>query len=131
MVGCCCRGLMQVGTWGWSNFCYKPAKYSLTYDIRIRLIDHQYFSGFSHGYFNSYLERIPSSEVKSPHCTCGRKHQTPEHLLYCSLYKKERKEMARSLKPIPLTKTTVLHTRKGIKVLMTCNLQMLPLDSGS
>ena len=85
-----------------------------------------------HGYFNSYLERIPSSEVKSPHCTCGRKHQTPEHLLlYCSLYKKERKEMARSLKPIPLTKTTVLHTRKGIKVLMTCNLQMLPLDSGS
>src|SRR5438309_977118 len=75
-----------------------------------------------HGYFNSYLERIPSSEIKSPHCTCGRKHQTAEHrLLYCSLYKKERKlkEMARSLKTIPLTKTTVLHTLKGIKVLMT------------
>ena len=27
--------------------------------------------------------------------------------------------MARSLKPIPLTKITLLHTRKGIKVLMT------------
>jgi hypothetical protein len=35
------------------------------------------------------------------------------------LYKEERKEMARSLKPIPLTKSTVLHTQKGTKALMT------------
>ena len=73
-----------------------------------------------HGYFNSYLQRIPSAEVASAFCTCGRKHQTPEHLLlYCPLYSKERKEMARALKPIPLTKTTVLYTLKGTKALTT------------
>src|SRR5947209_12444002 len=69
---------------------------------------------------NSYLQRIPSADVASTFCTCGRKHQTPEHLLlYCPLYSKERKEMARALKPIPLTKTTVLYTLKGTTALTT------------
>ena len=44
----------------------------------------------------------------------------PVHLHYwCPLYSKERKEMARALKPIPLTKTTVLYTLKGTKALTT------------
>jgi len=75
-----------------------------------------------HGYFNSYLVRIPNSGVISNACSCSSTSQTPEHLLLsCSNYKVQRKELKRALKKelgnLPLTIPILLYTTKGLKAL--------------
>jgi hypothetical protein len=57
-----------------------------------------------HGYNRAYLSHIPSTKITTPKCPCGYRNQTPKHLLlYCKLYKTERKKMQTTIKPHPLT----------------------------
>jgi ribonuclease HI len=48
-----------------------------------------------HGYFNSYLHRIPTTNTKTSKCSCNQGgDQTPTHLLlHCPLYSKARQRL--------------------------------------
>ena len=73
-----------------------------------------------HGFFNSYLAKIPNSGVISTKCSCSPARQTPEHLLLnCKLYKSERRQLKKDLGKFPLTTAMVLHTSIGLKALIT------------
>jgi hypothetical protein len=73
-----------------------------------------------HGYNRAYLSRIPTTKITTPRCTCGYRTQTPKHLLlYCKLYKSERKKMQTTIKPHPLTWRIAMFTTKGIKASIT------------
>ena len=71
-----------------------------------------------HGYFNSYLGRIPNSGVLLKRCNCSPTPQTPKHLiLECKFYRDQRKKLKESLKGLPLYISTVLYSSRGIKAL--------------
>src|SRR2546421_3268071 len=73
-----------------------------------------------HGFFNSYLAKIPNSGVISTKCSCSPARQTPEHLLLnCKLYKSERRQLKKDLGKFPLMTAMVLHTSIGLKALIT------------
>ena len=70
-----------------------------------------------HGYFNSYLSRIPTSNVETTACPCGSRIQTPEHLiLRCSRFNRPRNSLKKELGGgIPLKMSTALYTPRGVK----------------
>ena len=69
-----------------------------------------------HGYFNSYLARIPNSNVESPACPCGSRKQTAEHLLlYCKRYNRQRRDLRKALSGLPLNMEVALHTSRGLE----------------
>jgi hypothetical protein len=73
-----------------------------------------------HGYNRAYLSRIPATKVTTPKCPCGYHNQTPKHLLlYCKLYKAERKKMHQKIRPHPLTWKIAMYTSKGLKASLT------------
>ena len=49
----------------------------------------------SHGYFNSYLHKIPGNDSSTPYCSCRRGFlENPRHLLLqCSEYKDQRNHL--------------------------------------
>jgi ribonuclease HI len=72
-----------------------------------------------HGYNKQYLSRIPSTNIDSPKCTCGYRTQTPQHLLLdCSIYRTQRDQLKKQLKPLRLTWQTAMHTGKGLQGVM-------------
>jgi hypothetical protein len=71
-----------------------------------------------HGYFKSYLARIPKSKIQDTKCYCGDALQTPEHLLMkCTKYQTERAKLQTRVKQRnrKVTMHTLLHTRKGME----------------
>ena len=69
-----------------------------------------------HGYNRAYLSRVPTTNIESPRCTCGYYNQTPKHLiLHCKLYKTERKQLIKTIKPLPLTWRIAAFTTKGLQ----------------
>jgi hypothetical protein len=73
-----------------------------------------------HGYNRAYLSRIPTTKINTPKCPCGYRSQTPKHLLlYCKLYKAERKKMQHKIKPHPLTWRIAMFTSRGLKASLT------------
>jgi len=71
-----------------------------------------------HGYFNSYLVRIPSSGILLERCNCSPNPQTPKHLiLECKFYSQQRKKLREDLKGLPLYLSTILYASRGIKAL--------------
>jgi len=71
-----------------------------------------------HGHFNTYLVRIPSSDVTSERCGCGASHQNPEHLLLrCKHFATQRKTMRRTLRKFPLRLHILLYTKAGLAAL--------------
>jgi hypothetical protein len=71
-----------------------------------------------HGYFNSYLARIPNSGVQLKRCNCSPTPQTPKHLILdCKFYQEQRKKLKKDLKGMPLSQSLVLHTSRGIQAL--------------
>ncbi len=69
-----------------------------------------------HGYFNSYLQRIPTSHVEDRGCSCnGAPPQTPVHLiLRCPHYRAARALMRRETPRIPkLRIDLLLYTNMG------------------
>jgi ribonuclease HI len=69
-----------------------------------------------HGYFKSYLHRIPSSAIDNPRCSCGSASQTPKHLLLdCRHFRRQRKELKRTVGQLPMDLHTLLHTKKGLE----------------
>ena len=72
-----------------------------------------------HGYNRAYLSRIPSTQITTPRCPCGYRSQTPKHLLlYCKLYKHQRKVMQNDIKPHPMTWRIAMFTTRGLKATM-------------
>jgi hypothetical protein len=70
-----------------------------------------------HGYFRSYLARIPSSKIATEDCFCGAARQTPKHLLLeCKLYKQGREKMKKAGNFRRLAIPLLLHTKKGLEV---------------
>jgi ribonuclease HI len=70
-----------------------------------------------HGYFRSYLARIPSSKIATEDCFCGAARQTPKHLLLeCKLYKQGREKMKKAGNFRRLDIPLLLHTKKGLEV---------------
>ena len=70
-----------------------------------------------HGYFRSYLHRLPDYDTKKCHINCD-KDQTPEHLLtVCQYNKKEQKELINQLKKnnLPYTAKVLFTTKEGIR----------------
>jgi hypothetical protein len=66
------------------------------------------------------MSRIPTTKITSPRCPCGYHTQTPKHLLlYCKLYKSERKKMQHKIKPHPLTWRIAMFTSRGLKASLT------------
>jgi len=73
-----------------------------------------------HGYFNSYLVKIPSSGITTKYCLCQNAPQTPKHLLLeCKFYNKERKTLKKDLKGIPMNIDTLLYTNIGLVAINT------------
>ena len=78
-----------------------------------------YFSTFlqmkiEHGYFKSYLYRLPAYESNQCNEECNE-IQTPEHLLlHCCHYVNEQKEMKNNMK-ISITLRTLFNTNEDIK----------------
>jgi ribonuclease HI len=74
-----------------------------------------------HGYFRSYLYKIPTNSVDSPHCPCRYGGpQSPEHLLLrCPLYQRERQRMRKEI--------GVVHPRYLWKYLLYTDKAMKPL----
>jgi hypothetical protein len=73
-----------------------------------------------HGYFNSYLSKIPTSNVEDRGCSCsGTPPQTPAHLiLRCQQHAKARMIMRRETPRIPkLRLDLLLYTNMGAKAL--------------
>jgi ribonuclease HI len=69
-----------------------------------------------HGYFNSYLQRIPTSQIEDRGCSCnGAPPQTPAHLiLRCPRYKAARALMRQETSRIPkLRIDLLLYTNMG------------------
>jgi ribonuclease HI len=83
-----------------------------------------------HGYFMSYLGRLPSYDTTR--CECGARTQTPKHLLMeCKLYAHQRQLMRKAVRPfllpvllgtksgidavIPFLKSTSIATRKWVR----------------
>src|SRR3978361_2073002 len=72
------------------------------------------------GYNREYLSRIPSTKITTPRCPCGYRSQSPKHLLlYCKLYKHQRKVMENAIKPHPMTWRIAMFTTRGLKAVMT------------
>ncbi len=88
----------------------------------LKLADRLSFATFTqmklgHGYFKSYLHRLPDYDNKKCHETCN-KAQTPEHLLTaCQYFKKEQSELKNQLRKInlPYTAKVLFTTKEGIK----------------
>ncbi len=88
----------------------------------LKLADRLSFATFTqmklgHGYFKSYLHRLPDYDNKKCHGTCN-KAQTPEHLLTaCQYFKKEQSELKNQLRKInlPYTAKVLFTTKEGIK----------------
>jgi len=82
-------------------------------------IDKLIFSTFmqmkmGHGFFKSYLFRLPAYETNKCNGAC-REIQTPEHLLInCRHYFNERQLLIKNMK-IPVTLRTLFNTTEGIK----------------
>lgn len=71
-----------------------------------------------HGYFRSYLHRIPNNQINTPTCFCNtNQHQTPKHLiLKCPKFRKARSEMQSIATQIPkLRLHTLLYTNSGLQ----------------
>jgi hypothetical protein len=69
-----------------------------------------------HGFFRSYLYRIPSSAIDNPRCSCGSASETPKHLLLdCKHFKTQRKELKRKIGQLPMDLQSLLYTNKGLE----------------
>ena len=68
-----------------------------------------------HGYFKSYLSRLPQYNTDLCSGTC-KEYQNPEHLLFkCNNYKVEQRQLKNNISPLPTTIRTLLGTRKGLE----------------
>ena len=71
----------------------------------------------SHGYFKSYLHRLPNYESDLCYSTCYCKQDVRHILLACKFYRAEQREMTSSLYPLPVTLKTLFCTKEGQKAL--------------
>lgn len=67
-----------------------------------------------HGYFRSYLERIPAANIDSAECRCSAPRQDAKHLLLrCPQFRREREILRTQWGNLPWTKAYLLHSKKG------------------
>ena len=73
-----------------------------------------------HGYFNSYLYKIPTNNTMTNQCNCrGNSPQTPAHLiLWCPIHQRARQRMRALTPKIPrLRLQLLLYTNMGADAL--------------
>jgi hypothetical protein len=70
-----------------------------------------------HGYFKSYLSRLP--DFPNANCDCNRGIQTPNHLIFnCRNYKNERRKLKEKIQGFPFRENFLFNSKIGISALL-------------
>jgi hypothetical protein len=86
------------------------------YRSNIRTLTSQiFYLRTGHGFFKSYFKQYHKKSIIHTRCKCNSPSQTAKHLVDCSIYENERRQLESNLDGLPLTMYILLHTTQGLK----------------